>query len=95
MAQQSNSIVSKILKYFFLNFAHIPNRKVDDDGFSQHWNIKANAKKDKARTNLIEITGTCCWVITDRHGETEEFGLGEKKQPRIAYIKTIKTKKCA
>jgi len=69
--------------------------KVDTDGFSQHWKIKANEKKDRARTSYIEIKGTCCWEITDRHGETEEFGLGEAKEPKIAYIKTIKTKKCA
>jgi len=70
-------------------------KKVDTDGFSQHWKIKANEKKDRARTSYIEIKGTCCWEITDRHGETEEFGLGEAKEPKIAYIKTIKTKKCA
>merc|ERR1711971_1217884 len=68
--------------------------KVDTDGFSQHWTIKANKKRDKARTNNIKIEGTCCWVILDRHGETEEFALGEEKEPRIAYIYTIKTKKC-
>jgi len=69
--------------------------KVDTDGFSQHWKIRANEKRDKARTSYIKIEGTCCWEITDRHGETEEFGLGEAKEPKIAYIKTIKTKKCA
>jgi len=69
--------------------------KVDTDGFSQHWKIRANEKKDKARTSYIEIKGTCCWEIADRNGETQEFGLGDAKEPRIAYIKTIKTKKCA
>jgi len=68
--------------------------KVDTDGFSQHWTIIANKRKDKARTNNIKIEGTCCWEISDRHGDTEEFALGQEKQPRIAYILSIKTKKC-
>jgi len=68
--------------------------KVDTDGFSQHWRIKANEKKDRARTDYIKIEGTCCWEISDRHGETEEFALGQEKQPKIAYINQIKTKKC-
>ena len=46
------------------------------------------------RTNYISIEGTCCWVIKDRHGETEELGLGQSKEPRIAYISEIKSKKC-
>jgi len=69
--------------------------KVNTDGFSQHWKIRANNKKDNARTTFIKIEGTCCWEITDRHGETQDFGLGDEKEPRISYIKTIKTKKCA
>jgi len=68
--------------------------KVDTNGFSQHWEIKANKKKDRARTEYIKIEGTCCWEIADRHGETEDFALGQEKEPRIAYIFTIKTKKC-
>jgi len=76
-------------------FARGDIEKVDTDGFSQHWLINANKKKDKARTSYIKIEGTCCWEITDRHGETEEFGLGDAKEPKIPYIKIIKTKKCA
>jgi len=68
--------------------------KVDTNGFSQHWEIKANKKKNRARTEYIKIEGTCCWEIADRHGETEDFALGQEKEPRIAYIFTIKTKKC-
>merc|ERR1719319_1856689 len=68
--------------------------KVDTNGFSKHWEIRVNKKKDKARTTFIKIEGTCCWVITDRHGETQDFGLGDEKEPRISYIKTIKTTKC-
>merc|ERR1712051_82303 len=68
--------------------------KVDTNGFSQHWEIKANKKKNRARTEYIKIEGTCCWEISDRHGETEDFALGQEKEPRIAYIFTIKTKKC-
>ena len=32
-------------------------------------------------------------MIENRHGETEELGLGESKIPKIAYISTLKTKK--
>jgi len=75
-------------------FARGDIEKVDTDGFSQRWEIRINKKRDKARTTFIKIEGTCCWEITDRHGETQDFGLGDEKEPRISYIKTIKTKKC-
>merc|ERR1711971_664283 len=68
--------------------------KSSGEGFSRVFQIKANKKKDKAKTNYISIEGTCCWVIGNRHGETEELGLGESKIPKIAYISTLKTKKC-
>ena len=69
--------------------------KVDTDGFSQHWNIKANKINDRAITCYIKVVGTCCWEITDNYGYTEEFGIGDEKEPKIWYITTIKTKKCA
>ena len=68
--------------------------KIDADGFRQHWRIKANKREDRLRTRSIKVEGTCCWEITDKHGGTEEFGLGDEKEPKIWYIKTIKTKKC-
>jgi len=69
--------------------------KVDTDGFSAYWLIRANKNSNKARTSHIKIEGTCCWEIADRNGETQEFGLSQEGEPKIAYIKTIKTKKCA
>ena len=65
-----------------------------DEGFVQVFQIKANKKKNRARTNYISIEGTCCWVIENRHGETEELGLGQSKEPKIAYISQVKSKKC-
>merc|ERR1719319_1113188 len=64
--------------------------KVNTDGFSQHWKIRANNKKDNARTTFIKIEGTCCWVITDRHGETQDFGLGDEKEPEFRISKQLK-----
>ena len=69
--------------------------KTDTKGFSQHWLIKMGTRKDRSRTVYIKVVGTCCWEIADRHGETQEFRPGEEKEPKIWYIKTIKTKKCA
>ena len=63
-------------------------------GFSHHWNIKANKRNNRAITCYIKVVGTCCWKITDNYGYTEEFGIGDEKEPKIWYIKTIKTKKC-
>ena len=69
-------------------------RKSIKEGFVQVFKIKANENRDRVRTNYISIEGTCCWEIKDRHGETEELGLGQSKEPKIAYISQIKSKKC-
>jgi len=76
-------------------FARGDIEKVDTDDFSAYWLIQANKNSNKARTSHIKIEGTCCWEIADRNGETQEFGLSQEGEPKIAYIKTIKTKKCA
>ena len=69
-------------------------RKSSEKGFAQVFQIKANKEKDRVRTNYISIEGTCCWEIENRNGETEELGLGQSKEPKIAYISQIKSKKC-
>ena len=69
--------------------------KVDTYGFSQHWIIRENKSVDRFRTCYIKVEGTCCWEIADNNGNTEEFGIGDEKEPKIWYITKIKTKKCA
>ena len=88
------SVVENKSNTFLISSKFYHFRKSSGDGYVQVFQIKANKKKDKARTNYISIEGTCCWVIENRHGETEELGLGESKIPKIAYISTLKTKKC-
>ena len=69
-------------------------RKETDDGFGKSFTIKCNKSKDGCRTNNIEIKGTCCWEIFDRNGNDQEFTPGQDKEPNIAYIRKLKTKKC-
>merc|ERR1719400_740502 len=71
-------------------FARGDIEKVDTEGFSQHWLIKANKRRDTARTNFIKIEGTCCWEITDRHGETQDFGPAMKRNPEFRISKQLK-----
>jgi len=68
--------------------------KVDTDGYDQQWRILANFKKDNVRTTYITIEGTCCWEITDRHGNSETIKSGWEGVPGISHLKIIKTKKC-
>ena len=70
------------------------SRKVVDNGFTKIFGIGCNRRRNRCRTKNIKIEGTCCWEISNRHGETEEFKLGHDKTPRIAYISRLKTKKC-
>jgi len=68
--------------------------KVDTDGYDQRWIIKANKDKDRVRTTYITIEGTCCWEITDRHGNSETIKSGWEGVPSISHLKIIDTKKC-
>ena len=69
-------------------------RKESGNGFDKSFTIKCNKNKDGCRTNNIEIKGTCCWEIFDRSGNDQEFTPGQDKEPNIAYISKLKTKKC-
>ena len=69
-------------------------RKENEDGFGKKFSIQCNKNKDGCRTNNIEIKGTCCWEIFDRHGNSQDFTPGQDKEPTIAYISKLKTKKC-
>ena len=69
--------------------------KEDDGTYFESWRIKVNKKRDSHRTNNIKISGTCCWKIRSRSGETEVFSPAEDKQPTLAYIERISTQKCS
>jgi len=53
-----------------------------------------NKRKNRHRFQFIRVHGTCCWEISDRYGETEIFGPGQERQPKIAYVSKMKTVAC-
>ena len=66
------------------------------DGKSfKNWRIQVNKRKDSHRTDNIKISGTCCWKIKSRSGETQIFSPAEDKQPKLAYIARISTQQCS
>jgi len=57
--------------------------------------IWANKRSNRLRVNKLSVVGTCCWKVSDRYGETQEFELGTSDVvPRIAYIRHIRGMRC-
>ena len=78
------------MKIHFFSFI----RKTSSIGFDRTWNIRGNQRRDRHRTEHIEVEGNCCWEIQNRSGEREEFGIGLDRTPRISYISRIRSKDC-
>ena len=70
-------------------------RKTNETGFEEVFKIWGNKKKDKLKTAKITITGTCCWEIYSRTGDSQKnIRPGQTITPSVAYIRKLKTKKC-
>jgi len=71
--------------------------KIEKDGFKEVFQIWANKDKDKLRSTKITVHGTCCWEIFHRLGASQkDIKPGQTDiTPSVAYIRTLKTKKCS
>jgi len=70
--------------------------KTQEVGFIEVFKIWANKEGDKLRSTEITVEGTCCWDIYHRLGDSQrDLKPGQHKiTPSVAFIRTLKTKKC-
>ena len=53
------------------------------------WTLGAIGRRDGFRTNRITVHGSCCWEISNRHGEKQLLEPSNCNEYRVPGMRTV------